>query len=138
MTTTEKLAMKKFQCIDLPKKQKELRRQKLELQRINHDMFSTFNETCNKLRDFGVANEDGSIAIYIPENKRIVCRVDNNPGIYLVKRVIIDKNNYIQLLLIEQNEGKQDFYNILATDIETSYLLDILFGYIEDFNVREH
>lgn len=138
MTTVEKLAMKKFQLIEFPKMERELRRQKLELQRINHDMFSTFNETCNKLRNFGVANEDGSIAIYIPENKRIVCRVDNNPGIYFVKRVIIDKNNYVQLLLIEQNEGKQDFYNILATDIETSYLLDILFRYIEDFNVREH
>lgn len=138
MTTTEKLAMKKFQLIYFPKMQRELRRQKLELQRINRDMFSTFNETCNKLRDLGAANEDGSIAIYIPENKRIVCRVDNNPGIFIVKRVIIDKNNYVQLLLIEQNEGKQDFYNILATDIETSCLLDILFRYIEDFNLIEH
>lgn len=138
MTTTEKLAMKKFQLIVFPKMQRELRRQKLELQRINRDMFSTFNETCNKLRDLGAANEDGSIAIYIPENKRIVCRVDNNPGIFIVKRVIIDKNNYVQLLLIEQNEGKQDFYNILATDIETSCLLDILFRYIEDFNLIEH
>lgn len=130
--------MKKFQLIYFPKMQRELRRQKLELQRINRDMFSTFNETCNKLRDFGAANEDDSIAIYIPENKRIVCRVDNNPGIFIVKRVIIDKNNYVQLLLIEQNEGKQDFYNILATDIETSCLLDILFRYIEDFNLIEH
>lgn len=138
MTTTEKLAMKKFQLIYFPKMQRELRRQKLELQRINNDIFSVFIETCNKLRNLGVANEDGSIVIYIPENKRIVCRVDNNPGIFIVKRVIIDKNNYVQLLLIEQNEGKQDFYNILATDIETSYLLDILFRYIEDFNVREH
>lgn len=101
-------------------------------------MFSTFNEMCNKLRDLGIANEDGSIAIYIPENNRIVCRVDNNPGIYIVKRVIIDKNNNIQLLLIEQNEGEQDLYNVLATDIETSCLLDILFRYIEDFKVREH
>ena len=118
--------------------QRELRRQKHELQRINHDMFSTFNETCNKLRDLGAANEDGSIAIYIPENKRIVCRVDNNPGIFIVKRVIIDENNYVQLFLIEQDENKQDLYDVLATDIETSYLLDILFRYIEDFNVREH
>lgn len=138
MTTTEKLAMKKFKWIDFPKMQRELRRQKLELQRINHDIFSTFNETCNKLRNLGTANEDGSIVIYIPATKRIVCRVDNNPGIFIVKRVIIDKNNYVQLLLIEQNEGKQDFYNILATDIETSCLLDILFRYIEDFNIREH
>ena len=138
MTTTEKLVMKKFQLIDFPKMQRELRRQKLELQRINNDIFSVFIETCNKLRNLGVANEDGSIVIYIPENKRIVCRVDNNPGIYLVKRVFIDKNNHIQLFLIEQDENKQDFYNILATDIETSYLLDILFRYIEDFNVREY
>ena len=138
MMTTEKLAMKKFQWIDFPKMQRELRRQKLELQRINNDMRSMFIETCNKLRNLGVANEDGSIAIYIPVNKRIVCRVDNNPGIYLVDRIVIDKNNYVQLLLTKQYEGKQDFYNILATDIETSYLLDILFRYIEDFNVREH
>ena len=138
MTTTEKLAMKKFQFINFPKMQRELIRQKSELQRINRDMFSTFNETCNKLRNLGVANEDGSIVIYIPENKRIVCRVDNNPGIYLVKRVFIDKNNHIQLFLIEQDENKQDLYDVLATDIETSYLLDILFRYIEDFNVREH
>lgn len=138
MTTTEKLAMKKFQWIDFPKMQRELRRQKLELQRINRDIFSMFVETCNKLRNFGVANEDGSIVIYIPANKRIVCRVDNNSGIFLIDRIDIDKNNYVQLFLIEQNEGNQDFYNILATDIETSYLLDILFRYIEDFNVREH
>lgn len=138
MTTIEKLAMKKFQWIDFPKKQRELRRQKLELKRINHDMFSTFNEMCNKLRNLGFANEDGSIVIYIPATKRIVCRVDNNPGIYLVDRIVIDKNNYVQLLLTKQYEGKKDFYNILATDIETSCLLDILFSYIKDFNVREH
>ena len=38
----------------------------------------------------------------------------------------------------EQDENKQDLYDVLATDIETSCLLDILFRYIEDFNVREH
>ena len=138
MTTTEKLAMKKFQWIDFPKMQRELRRQKLELQRINNDMFSTFNETCNKLRDLGAANEDGSIAIYIPENKRIVCRVDNNPGIYLIDRIDIDKNNRVQLLLTKQYEGEQDLYDMLATDIEYSSLLSILFRYIEDFNIKEH
>ena len=138
MTTTEKLVMKKFQLIDFPKMQRELRRQKLELQRINNDMFSTFIETCNKLRNLGVANEDGSIVIYIPENKRIVCRVDNNPGIYLVDRIDIDKNNRVQLLLTKQYEGEQYLYDMLATDIEYSSLLSILFRYIEDFNVREH
>ena len=138
MTTIEKLAMKKFQCIDFPKMQRELRRQKLELQRINNDMFSTFNETCNKLRNLGVANEDGSIVIYIPVNKRIVCRVDNNLGIYLVDRIDIDKNNRVQLLLTKQYKGEQDLYDMLATDIEYSSLLSILFRYIEDFNVREH
>ena len=133
MTITEKLAMKKFQLIDFPKMQRELRRQKLELQRINNDIFSAFIETCNKLRNFGVANEDGCIEIYIPENKRIVCRVDNNPGIYLVDRIDIDKNNRVQLLLTKQYEGEQDLYDMYATDIEYSSLLSILFRYIEDF-----
>ena len=138
MTTTEKLAMKKFKWIDFPKMQRELRRQKLELQRINNDIFSMFIETCNKLRNLGVANEDGCIEIYIPVNKRIVCRIDNNPGIYLVDRIDIDKNNRVQLLLTKQYEGEQDLYDMLATDIEYSSLLSILFRYIEDFNIKEH
>lgn len=138
MTTTEKLAMKTFQLIDFPKNKIEFKRQKLELQQINTDMFSMFIETCNKLRDFGVANEDGSIVIYIPENMRITCRLDNNPGKYLVKRVFIDKSNHVHLLLIDQLEWERDWYDMLATDIEYSCLLDILFRYIEDFNIREH
>ena len=139
MTTREKLAMKKFQIIDFPKEKKQLERNAIEMQKIDNDVHSQFNCICNKLRAFGIADTEGKIMIDIPYDIRIVCRADNNPGIFFVKHIMIDKNNYVKLFLVERdNENDKDWFHMIATNMDWLHTMYILLEYIEDFKVKEH
>lgn len=136
MTTIEKLAMKKFQLIDFHTEKRKLQRYSLELQQIHDEIRRQFNMIVNILRGFGIADEHSQITIDISDDRRVICRADNNPGIYFVKRVLIDKDNYVRLYL-ENRDDKNDanWYNMIATNVDWTHLMYILFEYIEDYRV---